>query len=430
MSLSIVIGNETRTFNADGTVSVLVNGEPQQKGAWRSADDEKDNRIRYTMDGGEQDPLLATYAFSDSNQLAVSLANDRGATSDPFTFPGRILINDNHDLIYRIVDQQGNDTNTDITVYGDIAVEENTNDLAIALARGGTTKIVGDSGIASLEAGRNDLAGFDADDLLIFHASTTNTFPGQDAVVLGAEIRFIGNWDINDNRLKFISKVTGDITKPNVELGFAGKIGAVTAGFEYFADQDGQMLAFNISGQHQWTIGTTEVDFNWETKLGFSGTKFQAKVDFDLDETQQDGQKLQIKGSLSLQHEDGTPATDPANPLTLNIGATYSFENNVLVLRANVSEENGELNYDLQVEGTFHFDGLTLTFGVKFTNASDIPQFHLELASKDDPTSLIHNIALTLNIDESQATAQINLSFELDMRWANGIRVIAQKQAA
>lgn len=59
MSLSIVIGNETRTFNADGTVSVLVNGVQQQKGAWRSADDAKDNRIRYTIDGGEQDPLLA-----------------------------------------------------------------------------------------------------------------------------------------------------------------------------------------------------------------------------------------------------------------------------------------------------------------------------------------------------------------------------------
>ena len=227
--------------------------------------------------------------------------------------------------------------------------------------------------------------------------------------------------------LTFI-KVTGDITKPNVKLGFAGKIGAVTAGFEYFADQDGQMLAFNISGQHQWKIGTTEVDFNWESALGFSSTKFQAKAHFNLDETRQDGQKLQIKGNLSLQHEDGTPATDPANPLALSIDATYSFEDNVLVLRASVSEENGELNYDLQMEGTFQFDGLTLKFGVKFTNNTQIPQFNLELASKDDPASLIHNLALTLNIDESQAIAQISLSFELDMRWASGIRVIAQSK--
>ena len=102
----------------------------------------------------------------------------------------------------------------------------------------------------------------------------------------------------------------------------------------------------------------------------------------------------------------------------------------MLVLRANVSEEHGELNYDLQVEGTFEFDGLTLKFGVTFTNNTQIPQFHLGLASKENPASLIHSIALTLNIDESQATAQINLRFEPEMRWANGLRVIAQKQAA
>jgi hypothetical protein len=173
------------------------------------------------------------------------------------------------------------------------------------------------------------------------------------------------------------------------------------------------------------------VDFNWESTLGFSGTKFRANVAFDLNETKQDGQTLNITGSLSLQHEDGTAATDPNNPLTLNIGATYAFENNMLVLRANVSDDNDELNYDLQLEGTFQFDGLTLQFGARFTNNPNVPStFQLQLASKDDPTSLIHNIALTLDIDESQATAKLNLSFELDMRWANGIRVKALKQAA
>ena len=190
MSLNIVIGGETRIFNLDGTVSALVAGTAQQKGHWRSAADEKDNRIRYTIDGAEQDPLFAGYAFSDSNQLAVTLSNDSGAASKAFAFPGRILIDDNHDLIYRVVDGQGNDTATDIAVYGVIAFEESTNDLAISLARGGeTTKIIGDGGVQSLEAGRNDLAGFDAHDLLVFHASTTNTFPDQDAVTLSAECR-------------------------------------------------------------------------------------------------------------------------------------------------------------------------------------------------------------------------------------------------
>jgi hypothetical protein len=429
MSLSIAIGEETRTFNADGTVSVLVGGAPQQKGNWRSASDQKDNRIRYTMDGAEQDPLLASYAFNDGNQLAVTLNSDSGAASEAFTFPGRILIDDNHDLVYKIVDQQGNDTTTDITVYGDIAFEENTNDLSITLARAGTTtKIGGDNGVQSLEAGRNDLAGFDAHDLLVFHASTINQFPGQDAVVLEAKIQFIGSWDIHENRLKFISKVTGDITKPDIELGFAGKIGAITAGFEYFSDQNGQSLAFNISGQHQWKIGNTETDFNWETSLGFTGTKFQAKADFDLTQTnQQEGQKLQIKGNLSLQHDDGTPAADS---LDLHIDATYAFENSVLVLRANVSEENGELNYDLQLEGTFKFDGFTLKFQVKYTNNSALPSFHLELANKGDENSLIRNLALTLDVGESEASVRINLSFELEMHWADGVRVKALKQAA
>ena len=188
----------------------------------------------------------------------------------------------------------------------------------------------------------------------------------------------------------------------------------------YFADQNGQSLAFNIGGQHQWKIGNTETDFNWETSLGFSGTKFRANVDFSLDETnQQKGQKLQIKGNLNLQHDDGTPA---ANSLSLQIDATYQFdENNILVLRANISEENNELNYDLQLEGNFKFDGFTLKFEVKLTNNSQVPQFHLELANKGDANSLIRNLALTLDIKPD--SVQINLSFELEMHWADGVRV-------
>ncbi len=151
-----------------------------------------------------------------------------------------------------------------MTVYGsNFHFAEGTGNLVMDLETGGELSIVGDSGINSMEAAENHVAGFNANDLLHFHASTDNTLADGSVMNVPADLSFIGTWDIQDNTLKFLSKVTGDITKPDVHIAFAGKIGGVTAGFVYFADSAGTQLAFNISGQHVWKTGSSTTEFKW-----------------------------------------------------------------------------------------------------------------------------------------------------------------------
>ena len=78
---------------------------------------------------------------------------------------GGIEIDDRHDLQYVLVDNTGASTGKSITVYGDLSFAENTNHLSIALAGGGVAEIQGLTGVQSLQAEKNHIPAFRADDL-------------------------------------------------------------------------------------------------------------------------------------------------------------------------------------------------------------------------------------------------------------------------
>ena len=194
-------------------------------GAWRSQSDEKDNKVRLTVDGGAESAVQAVYQFNGNNQLVVQLVGDDGTVFDPFTFVGGIEIDDQHDLQYVLVDNAGASTGKSITVYGELTFAENTNNLSIALTGGGIAEIQGLTGVQSLQAEKNHIAAFKADDLLIFHAETDNDIPGQDdLVVIPAKIDFVGAWDIQDGSLVFHSNIKGSPDSPAVSIGFAGTL--------------------------------------------------------------------------------------------------------------------------------------------------------------------------------------------------------------
>lgn len=250
-----------------------------------------------------------SYQFNENNQLVavIPAASNGGAASAPFTFLGTIAIDDNHDVTYSLLDPSGNALPTSITVYGSISFEAGTNDLLIKLVGGGQTKITGEDGVQKLEAVENDLAGFNADDLLKFNASTTNEFADGTVTLTTAKIDFIGNWNVVGDQIVFMSRVKGDITSPDVEIGFGGKFKGMTFGFAYFSDNDGIDLAFNIKGQHTWN--STEA--TWNASLGYSQKTFKASFEGTLHQKSAEGREFTLSGKTTFELTDGSKPSLP-----------------------------------------------------------------------------------------------------------------------
>ncbi len=233
-----------------------------------------------------------------------------------------------------------------MVLYGDLSIERNTNALVVALEGGGQATVTGSKGINSLEAAQNRIDAFAADDLLRFRATTLNDLDDGGSLEVPAKLEFAGSWDIQKGQLVFLSKVTGNLARPDVSIGFSGTLGAVTAGFVYFADAEGTRTAFTIRGQHVWQGGDSTTDLNWQSSLGFSDKKFSASANFDLNRVQQNGQRLSLKGGLTLQQADGA-----ALAMALSLEAEYGWQDNALVFKALVNTGAGGFNYDLMLEG-------------------------------------------------------------------------------
>lgn len=415
--LQLKVDGQQLVFTPDGNVSAIASGAPEVKGTWQtqSADQASQNKISYSIDNAPQTPVPVNYQFNENNQLVaiIPAAANGGAASAPFTFLGTIAIDDNHDVTYALLDANGNALPASITVYGDISFETNTNDLLIKLAGGGQTKITGEDGIQKLEALENTLAGFNADDLLRFHASTTNEFADGTATLSTARVDFIGNWDVSGDQLVFMSRVKGNITNPDVEIGFGGTFKGVTLGFAYFSDKDGADLAFNIKGQHTWN----SADVSWNVSLGYTQKTFKASFEGTLHEKSAEGREFTLTGKTTLELADGSKPS-----FNLELNGEYDWtEDGKLIFTAKVSEENGELNYNLSLEGKFVFKSGTLTFQIKSSNAGPGPSLQINLAFQGNEASLIKALSLVLNISEGEVS--IDFQFEMRMTWVDGVLV-------
>ncbi|MCG3161361.1 MAG: hypothetical protein JMDDDDMK_02529 [Acidobacteria bacterium] len=412
---------ETRLFQADGTVAVIEGGAPVVKGKWRAQSqggEPQDNQIRYQIDNVDQPPVPVNYSFNKFNQLVsvIPAAANGGADSEPCAWLGQIHIDDASDLNYSLLNDDGSALNNQLTVYGKLHFAADTADLVIDLARGGQATIEGEktaNGISVLTAEKNLVAEFDAQDLLRFVARTRNDFAGLTSrIPTKADIKFLGQWDVDPNTggLIFVSKVAGDINKPDVAIGFAGKLKAVTVGFAYFADKHGEQLAFTIQGSHRWNA--TETSF--ELSLGHTEKKFLADFSGNIARKGASGQQFVLGGSVKIKHEDGA-GTD----LDLNIEGSYAFDDkNRLIFRAAVSSVNGALNYDLQLEGKFVYKGGTLNFLVRVSSAGPSPKVQIQLAFSANKDELKTMLALALDISKDQV--KISFEFELRMRFKGG----------
>jgi len=413
--IQLSTGGKKLLFANTGEVAeIAADNSTTVVGKWDSSSPDADNKIRYDLGGTAQTPLQAAYDFNATNQLTATLT-DGTTTSAAFTFQGRIAVSRDHNVAYTLVNKDGIDTKTVVTVYvNKFAFAEETNNLVLTLATGVDTEITGETGVQSLEAERNHIAKFNADDLLMFHAVTRNTFDGQE-VPLPADLNFIGNWDIQSGTLVFISKIEGDLAHPGVQIGFAGTFKGVTAGFVYFADGNTTEIALNIRGQHTFKNPDSQTDLTWETSIGFSNKTFQARVDVDLKRTTAKGGVLDLHGNLQIEQPTGGRMT-----IDLSIKAQYRFNaNNVLVFQAVMTDGNRP-SYDLSLAGTFVYSNLKLTFKIQYTNVAGSGELHAEIGLQGSKTSIVRNLALVLDISEQQAKLKLSLTFEVKVQFANG----------
>lgn len=412
--LSLNFQGETRVFGPDG--NVLVNAVP--KGTWSTqpqANEPKDNQIRYDINGQAQPPVPVKYTFNQQNQLQaiIPAAANGGSDSAPFTFLGSIQIDDAHDIVYQLITlDTGAPMQRNVTLYGDLRFDSKTHNLVIDLLGGGTAEVKGDSGVASLDALKHDITPFKSNDLLRFKASTTNVLSNGQTKKIAADLKFVGNWDLKGNQLVFVSQVKGDITKPTVTLGFAGKFKAVSAGLAYFADEQGTQFAFTINGQHQWNSGKA----NWDVFLGYSKKQFTAKVSGNLSINKQlgDQRNLTLSADWLIEHTDGSQTN-----LKMELSAAYRWsQNNMLTIQAQFAKNGQTITYDLQVEGKFVFKSGVLTFQIKYNNQDPDNKFSFQIAFTANPTNLIKALSIVLDITEN--SVNINFQFEMRMIWVDG----------
>ncbi|HEY1304304.1 MAG TPA: hypothetical protein VGF24_12175 [Vicinamibacterales bacterium] len=420
MALQLTARGQTLKFQPNGDLIVVEGEQDRQAGTWLAeiaAGGIRVNRFTYTIDGVDQPPCPAKYSFTGGNQLRVVLAGPDG-DSEPADLVGFIEVDDQHDIVYHLTDDAGAVLGTDVVLYGDLEIERNTNALVIKLIEGGEAKIVGDRGIKSLEAAQNRIAELAADDLLRFKATTSNVLADGNLLDIPSKLEFAGSWDIQNGQLVFLSKIVGDLSRPDVSIGFGGKLGAVTAGFVYHADAEGnQEAAFTIRGQHVWRAGDRESAFNWDVSLGFSDKKFSADVDFDLNSVNRDGRRLSVAGNMTLKQADGNTLN-----LSLNLTAEYEWKDNSLVFKAVVSNEAGNFNYDLMLEGTIKpAGGGQLAFSIRYTNAEGSEGLTIGLDFVGDRDNAIQALSFHLQISPDRVELKIEAHISFRQRFVAGV---------
>jgi hypothetical protein len=413
--LVLTKGNESRIFTPNGSVVVMDGGQAKVRGQWRCGDAARPNRLSYNFDGVAATAGPLRWSFNDVNQLVavIPAAANEGADSAAFTFPGRIRVDDNKDLVYEVYDAAGKPTGVSITVFGDLKFADGDGALEVHVAGGGApARITGDIGVGSLSTSMHSLSDFKGSDVLKFQATTFNTVNG-DLVPAEAEIKWVGTWDLKGNKLVFAAETTNDAGGRSTAIVLGGKTEAVAGGLVYLAGPDGSReLALEVSGSHRWNGG----DAKWDVSLGYSNKKLSATVAGEFSMTRPGGQKFTLKGKVAFT-EDGRDTT-----LDMNLEASYHWgPGGMLQFNAAVSMQNGVLNYDLRLEGQFDYNGTQLTFAVQFTRDGSGNKLVIKLAARGD-SNFMFQLMLVMNTNDP-SKVNVSLAFKFQVKWIEGVPV-------
>ena len=158
-------------------------------------------------------------------------------------------------------------------------------------------------------------------------------------------------------------------------------------------------------------------EFAWQTVVGFTETSFDAKVSVKASTVNASGQGFSIDGTLALKAGQGTALT-----FDLKLEARYEFQAGFLVFKADIS--NGiQPSYDLMLGGAFKYSNLNLTFEINYSNSANARKLVVTVGVQGNRDSMIKNIALMLDISESEAKLKLDLALEAKILLKNGVRV-------
>jgi hypothetical protein len=410
--LTLNAAGTNRIFRPDGTVAIAnAAGKATKKGTWRTVSSPNANRLHYTFNS-EDHEIDVRYSFNDRNQLVavIPATSNGGADSAPFTFPGRIIIDDNRDVAYKLLNEQGGSAGQTIVVHGQLSLKDGLDQLTITLPGGSSTAILGDETTSSkdkLEVQRNDLPGV-ARDTIRFKATTTNTFNGVEKDER-ADIFFIGEWGLNEDGLVFKAQVGPGAVA--IQLG--GSYKGVTAGLAYYAKDGDQQIAFTIHGEHKFKSGAGEGDVNWSLFLGHSARQLDARLELGAHQ-KINGKDLTLAGKLQFTQGPAGQKTD------LQVEAKYDLgENGELNFRADVTDENGSLNYNLMLEGKYRVRNGNVEFLVKLDRKDNTNSIKLDLSGTFEQGKVkAHLTALLRQTDAGKM--DLSLSFDVSVRFVAG----------
>jgi hypothetical protein len=399
-----------RLFRPDGKVAV---GD-KVKGSWKSASEGAANRIQYDFDGAQAEFDLK-FSFNQRNQLlaVVPAAANGGADSEPFTFSGQIVIDDNRDIAYVLLNEAGAETGQKIIVYGELALVPGLDKMTIALAGGGQAEIRGSRPRRNnLHVEPNAVAGQENDQIR-FTAATINTIAGKE-ILTAAKIQFGGHWDVNDKGLYF----SAGLKEGAMKIQFGGTYKGVTAGLEYSAKNGDRDVTFTIQGEHQFKpAGGGAGSVNWLLKLGLQGTKIEAVADLGITNIDEAGRKLTLAGGFRFTKDGQEKPT-----MDLNLQAAYEMQDGKLAFRADLQSNGGRLSYHLMLQGDYKVRGTQVNFLIKLgQEESGEQKLEFSLGTTGDSDVKAHLNAVLRRSPSGETS--LDLNFDISVRWVDGAPV-------
>jgi len=419
MSGLILKSNGTdRIFRSDGKVVIAsADGTETIKGEWNTAAKRDTNRIHYDFDDTEAE-FDVTYAFNKNNQLVATIpAANGGTNSQPFAFPGRIVIDGNRDVSYELFTEAGEPTRAKIVVHGDLSFAPGLDKLIVTLPGGGTTEIRGGkAGTKALETAPSGTAAGPGGDLVQFSATTLNTF---DDVPLAtrAIILFVGRWGMNDKGLVF----NVGLNAGEVAIQFGGTYKGVTVGLAYYAKDGDPEFAFTIHGEHQFKHGAGSV--NWLMSLGHSKEKIEAVAELELTSPiGKAGNKLTLGGKFQFVSEPGKKAPPR---MDISLDATYEMNGSQLIFAADFQNNGDRSSYNLRLAGNYEVKGGNVKFLVQLSKDATGQTLAVELGSVTDRNVQLHLSAVLSKSNSGKVSLSAN--FTISARWVNGDKMEIDK---
>jgi hypothetical protein len=393
-SLTCNVAGTTFNLKADGSVT---DSSQSNVGHWNSADTTPaSNALVLSLTTAADVTLTAQYTFNTNNQLLVSLQNSDGSFTPLQVLNGRLVVHNNQDVGYRLVDESGNDLAGAITVHGKMRLDGN-NDLTINLAGGGVAVI----NLDQVSTGLNNGSGT-GDDVMTLSA-TSFDFGGN--LMMPADISLPGSFKPAGDNLVF--ELNGNA---GVNLTFSGTFKGTSVGFEYHQGSGATTLVFTVSGSYRWDGGKAA----FTVFFGNSANGFTAQGSLSV-ATTFDGGKGSLNGTLTFSAAGGTFNID----LTLNVQQKWDA-NNCILFNVEFQDVNGHVSYDLGVEGTAKFLDGTLTFDLKFSSTGALT---IDLGYTGQDLSIAVDLTFNQGVPSAGITLSVTISFQNGQRVKSPVQV-------